>query len=493
MKKIKSKCREIIHDKNLYVFSIITIIFFGAFCMLQYAPDTYSVFTSGVKNTVLHFFSCGRYITGVAIVLAMRILNLTNEGTYYLSYGFAIICTIISLYKLNKLIEKEIRNNILSIIITTILIINPFSIELYMYIEKGIMLLSVLLCILAVEQMDKFFKGNKKAIIYALILMLIANCSYQGTVGLFVAISLIYIIKYSKNVKEFIINNIIVALVYGIPAILNFLSVRFLFNNARVNGNTVFSESIIKVFNGTKRMLINTYDILPKYLFVVVILIIVGIIIYKAIKSNNNTKQKILRISGAFYIIVGTLFATVAPQMLQDTDSIWFVARSSYSMAAIIGLLLLYLCLKFDISKIERNTIIVFISIFAIIQFISFMKLTVCNYIGNYMDKEVTLKIIEQIEDYEKNTENRIDSICVYHDKATKYVYDGLKASGDMNIRAYSADWCIPTILKLYTQRELKVLEGNKELKEKFSQDDWDNFDEEQIIFDKNVIHLCIF
>ena len=493
MEKIKSKCQEIICDKNLYIFSIITMIFWGAFCIMQYAPDTYDVFTNGVKNSVLHFFTCGRYITGIALIFAMRILNLGNKGIYYLSYIFAIICTIISLYRLNKLIKKEIKNEILSIVITTIILINPFSIELYMYIEKGIMVLSVLLCVLAVEQMVEFFDGNKKSSIYALILMIIANSCYQGTVGLFVSISLIYILKYSKNIKEFIKNNVIVALTYGIPAILNFLSVRFLFTNARVNGNMILSESIKKVIDGTKNMLTETYGLLPENLFLIAIYIIVALIIYKAIKDKCSTKQKILKIAGAFYIIAGTIFATVAPQILQDTNSIWFVARSSYPMAAIIGLLLLYLCFKFDINIIEKNIMIIFTIVFMIIQFINFMQFIIDNYIGNYLDRQVTLEIKSYIEDYEKETKNTIDSICIYHDKATKYVYDNLKASGDMNIRGYSADWCIPKILEFYTGRKLEVLEANVELKEIFSQNNWDKFKEEQIIFDNNIMHLCIY
>ena len=72
-------------------------------------------------------------------------------------------------------------------------------------------------------------------------------------------------------------------------------------------------------------------------------------------------------------------------------------------------------------------------------------------------------------------------------------VYDNLKASGDMNIRGYSADWCIPKILEFYTGRKLEVLEANVELKEIFSQNNWDKFKEEQSIFDNNIMHLCIY
>ena len=196
MENLKSKMKELIKNEDLYIFTIIAIVFFGALCKLQYAPDTYSVFTNELMSSVKHFLSCGRIVTAVAAYGVMGILKLSSEWTYILSYVFAVICIIIALYRLNKLIQKDIKNHILSAIRATLILINPFSLELFLYIEKGIMVLSVLICVLAVEQMDKFFQGNKKSIIWAGILMVIANCCYQGTVGLFVAISLIYIVKY---------------------------------------------------------------------------------------------------------------------------------------------------------------------------------------------------------------------------------------------------------------------------------------------------------
>lgn len=491
--KIKDKLKKILCDKNLYIFSVITILFFGEFCILQYAPDTYSVFTNDLKHTVLHFLSCGRFVTGVASYFTMGILKLENNATYALSYGLAIICTIISLYRLNNLIKKDVKNDIICIIMSTLIIINPFSIELFMYIEKGIMLLSVLLCVLAVEQVDKFFNGNKKSILWTLIFMIIANCCYQGTVGLFVAISLIYIIKYSKNIKEFILNNIIVAMTYGIPALINFLLVRFIFSNARVNGEIILSESILKMIDGTKNMIVNTYDILPKYIFIIAIIILLGIIVCKAIRKKSSNKEKALQIAVAFYLIAGTLFATVAPQILQDTSSIWFVARSSYPMAAIIGILTLYLFMEFDLSNIEKNITIILLIIFFIIQFSNFMIYTIHNYIGNYIDKTISLEINSMIQEYEEETGNKIDSIAIYKDAIPQYVYPGLKASGDMNIKAYSADWCVSRILKLYTNRDFKVINNDTNKKEEFLQKNWDYFSKEQVIFENNVMHLCIF
>ena len=97
MENLKDKIKEIITDKNLYIFAIITIVFFGALCKLQYAPDTYSVFTNELMSSVKHFLSCGRIVTAIATYVVMGILKLSNEWTYILSYVFAMICMIIGI------------------------------------------------------------------------------------------------------------------------------------------------------------------------------------------------------------------------------------------------------------------------------------------------------------------------------------------------------------------------------------------------------------
>lgn len=191
--------------------------------------------------------------------------------------------------------------------------------------------------------------------------------------------------------------------------------------------------------------------------------------------------------------MAGTLFATVAPQILQDTNSIWFVARSSYPMAAIIGILGLYLFSKLDIKEVVKNIVICIFILFLLIQYVYFIDYSRDNYIGNYMDKQITLQINQEILNYEEETGNTVDTIAIYRDKTPQYVYPGLKASGDINIKAYSADWCVSRVLKFYTGREFTVIEANEEIKEQFEEKSWDYFSTEQIIFENNVMHLCVF
>ena len=84
MEKFKEKTKEIITDKNLYIFTIVTIVFFGALCKLQYAPDTYSVFTNDLMHSVKHFLSCGRIVTAVAAYVVMGILKLSNDALKFI-------------------------------------------------------------------------------------------------------------------------------------------------------------------------------------------------------------------------------------------------------------------------------------------------------------------------------------------------------------------------------------------------------------------------
>lgn len=491
MKKIEG----LFKDANLYLCGIISILFFGVFFSIQYAPDTYFVFTNTSNAVINQFLTGGRLVTAFVAGISLGILKMNDFTIYVLSYLLAIICTITSLYKMSNLLNKDIKNKIICLIIAILIVINPFSLELFVYIEKGIMMLSVLLCILAVEQIDKFFseKSWKHAII-ALLYTMIATCSYQGTVGVFVVISLFYIIKYSKNVKEFLSNNVKVAVIYGIPAILNFIMVKFVTSNSRVDGEIIFTESINKIVQGLKNLMINTYNILPKYMFFVATLVIILFTIYKIIISKHDRKSiKFLKFATIVYILAGTIVATIAPQILQNTDSIWFVARSSYPAASIIGILLLFAFYECDINKKETNVIIIFCILFLIIQLFCFTKFAIDGYIVNYKDKQETQEIINQIELYEKESGNIINKIAIYYDKNITYVHPDIKSSGDINIRGLCSNWASNFIINYYSGKRLKLIDSKKQLQQDFSTKDWTQYNEEQILFENDTIHLCLY
>ena len=218
------------------------------------------------------------------------------------------------------------------------------------------MWLGILMCILAVQKVIQYFETKqKKYLFFSLLLMLLANFSYQGVVGIFLSISFVYILKYSKYIKQFIINNLIVGFVYAIPALLDFVLVKILYKASRINGKVIFLESLKIIIQNTQNMYIKMYDLLPKYAFILLILFTFTAFWCKICKEN----KKFLNLLNYFYIICGITIVSVTPQIMQPTNSIWFGPRSTYSFASMYGILVLYLVTNFELEKILEKSIII--------------------------------------------------------------------------------------------------------------------------------------
>ena len=494
-KKIINNIKKNIDFKDLIFFSTISIIFFGVLINMEYATDTYSVFTDGARQDIIHFLGSGRFITAFATAVA-RILQLSELQIYIMSYAMAIIFLVISLYEINKINKEDIKNKIISKIISILLILNIFIIELFLFIEKGILIFSILMNVFAIKYIIRFLKDrNKKDILKVLLFMFLANGSYQGTVGLFVAVTLIYIIKYSKNIKDFIINNVITALCYAVPAILDLIIAK-LFSGDRVSGNIILSESLSKVINSSKDMLF-AYNIIPKYIFPVCIILLIIATLYKIITSKQETKNKVIQIFSICYIIISTYIVTVFPQLIQNTASIWMVPRSTYTFASLIGILMLFLYISFpDInmtSKIIKNLTISLSIVFIFLQFYNFTKIEISRYKLNVEDEQICMQIIDKINKYEEETGKTISNIAVYQDKNIMYTYRGLFITGDLNIKAFASDWATKAILNYYSHRSFTLVEKDENIENNFKEKNWDIFDEEQLIFIDDTLHICCY
>ena len=487
---MKFNLKNIIKNKEILFYIAITTIFFGVFCSIEYAVDSYATFSFSVQDLYNQFVPCGRFMI-VLVGTILKILNINNRITYLLSFAVAIICMIISQYKLYKIIEKDVKNKTLKIMIPTLIILNIFSIELFLFIEKGIMIFSILMCICAIEAVINFFKiKKKKYILCALIYMLFANFSYQGVTGIFVAVALVYILKYSKNIKDFFMNNVIAACIYGIPAVLDYILIRILSVGSRVSGKIVLVESVKKIAKSTFEMIIYMHKLLPKYFYFVLVGIITIILFWQIITKNNKKLKEILKI---VYIFIGIIAVTILPQLIQSTDWIWFVPRSTYSYAAIYGILILYLVMNYDLKENIAKIIIILSGILLVLQFYTFNKISTDRYKLNAVDYEVTKKICHSIDEYEEKTGNKVDKIAIYKDKEIEYSYNGIFITGDINLKAYSKEWGVLSIIEYYSNRKLTQVEIDTVKQEEFGKKNWTSFSNDQLIFEENTLHLCMY
>ena len=484
--------KKILKDKKLYLFFLITIAFFGIFIHQQFATDTYAVLEESGRKILTNFLQSGRIITAIFFVF-IKIFKVPFSLSYLLSTIIAIFAITLSIYKLFYLLKNEIvKNELIATLISVMVIINPFSIELFLYIEKGVMTLAILFSILAVDEFVKLLKDKtkKKDFILSIVYMCLSIFSYQGVAAIYIILSTIFVIKYSKNIKEFIVNTLKSLIVYGIPALLNVFIVKFIFVGNRVNGSVNFSESIDKIKNGIFSMA-KTYNILPKYFLITMFLILFIIAIIECIK---NSKHKILSIVGLVYIDIVIIVATIAPFVMQNSASIWFVSRSTYGFASILAVQIIYICNFINEDKIAEYLIILLSIIILSLTFYRFIKIEIDHYILNYEDKVICQDIGKKIKEYENNTGIKINKISIYKDKNARYSYKNLFVTGDINITGFATYWSDVNLINYYNNINLKKVEKDKEIEENFANNDWTRFDSrEQIIFKNNTIHLCVY
>lgn len=483
--------KKILKDKKLYLFFLITIAFFGIFIHQQFATDTYAVLEESGRKILTNFLQSGRIITAILFVF-IKILKVPFALSYLLSTMMAIFAITMSMYKLFYLLKNEImKNEIIAVLVSVLAIINPFSIELYLYIEKGVMTLAILFSVLAVDEFVKSLKNKtqKRNFILSIVYMCLSIFSYQGVAAIYIILSTIFVIKYSKNIKEFIVNTLKSLLVYGIPALLNVFIVKFIFVGNRVNGSVNFSESIDKIKNGIFSMA-KTYNILPKYFLITMFLIL---FINAIIDCLKNSKHKILSIVGLVYLDVVIIMATIAPFVMQNSASIWFVSRSTYGFASILAIQIMYMSIFIEEDKITEYLIILLSIIILSLTFYRFIKIEIDHYILNYEDKVICQDIGKKIKEYENNTGIKINKISVYKDKNARYSYKNLFVTGDINITSFATDWSDANAICYFNNIKLEKVENNDNLKEYFKEKDWDNFNDEQIIFKNDTINICVF
>ena len=291
---------------------------------------------------------------------------------------------------------------------------------------------------------------------------------------------------------------------------INFAVIRLFFSNDRVNGAINFVESIQKVISGSKEMLA-TYTILPKYTFIVLITILfVLAIVLIFINKKDKISTKILKILGIVYVCFATIAITIIPQLMQNTESIWFVPRSTYPFGAIVGIMCIFILVNTlnqnnitnknikGLSKLQRTQIPIIIigvicTVLLILQLFEFNKIEIDHYNLNYMDKMNSLTIGEEIKKYEQETGNKVTKICIYSDKNLNYTYPNIWAHKDINISGFGPDWSVIDMINYFNNIELVQVDGDPEIEMSFKECDWNDFSTDQIIFVGDTIHYCRF
>ena len=467
-------------DKKFYIFLGIVILFFGLLIKMNYSVDTYLLFSSPRMSYIREYLSSGRIFTWFYFFI-LSFLRLPQYIMYLLSYLIAIVLSTISIYELNKVLDKYVSNEILSSIISIAIIINPFIIELWLFIETGIMMLSILASVEAFKYFDKYLeKYDKSNLKKSFVWMIIGLFSYQGTIALFIALSTISILNKKK---DFLKNNFIMLLIYGIPTVINYLFI-LIFSRNRVGGNLNLERNIHIIIDST-RQLLDGFGLYIRGFISLILITSIILVIYYILTSKDKNKNKSL--IGVFYIIFMIYLFTVLPILPQTGERIAVYPRTCYVFLSMISILFLY------INKKGNNKILSTLLIILLVgEFFTFTRLEINRFKVNELDKEIVFKVEKKVKDYEKITGIKVNKLAIYNLKNSHKFYDRL--DDRINVSAVKERPSGIALYTYYTNRHLSYTDSEKFVEyEYFYNKNYNKFDLNQVVIIDDTIHWYLY
>lgn len=482
-------------NRLLLYFLLISLIFFGFFIKPDFATDTYADLMLPAEEIITNFLQGGRFIT-VFFFIIFRGLHVDFRIVSVLSFILAILSLTFALWLLEKFLHKHlVKNRTWAFFLSLLIILNPFIIELFLFVEKGIMVFGILLCVIAASCYANYLAHHQRSsLIWTFALNILAACCYQGIVGLFIVLATLVTVANFKTWKTFFTNTILSVVIYAAGPVINILLAKLFSTGGRIGGEIILGESIVKLFDGSKNMF-RLFGIMPSAVFWG--LIVVALLCWLIFKIKNRQllrPQSLFFVAQILYLTAVAVLAALAPQIVQQTASIWVVSRSTYvfaSLAGIILTLLLHSAPRISAFRPLQVVLTLSISVFLIVQFASFANITLDHYGTNETDRLRAEQLGQIISDYETVTNTTVVNIMPAKDKTITASYPGFFASGDINGSAFSTPWSDTTSVGYWNGRRFNRLEPTSEWSDYCAAHDWYSSDEAQIKFKDDTLYIC--
>lgn len=508
--KNKSNIKEFIIKNKVNIFTLIGMIFYTFiicfnFIVPHFSNDAYYISSYGYDYYIEQFLASNRMFSAL-ILKIFSILDISFE-TERLIMGivltFIMAISWFVLYKfVIKLIKKEnsIMHNILIGAAAFLVVFNMCTAEGLLFIEVGTMPFGILFAILGACVLAT---NRKYRYIISLILVTISGLFYQVTSSIFVLLALVLIaIKNKGNIKLIVKDTIIIGLIYGFAMIVNILGVKiwikilenrssgaeYLVRKFEIPTISVIIDTILKY---GEIILIYNVRIGPKNWYLTTLIIISIIFIINKILKKKDYFEILEYIT----LVVLSIIIPIIPILATPVDSQYIEPRMAMCFGSIIGILVIFLLSVVDMDK--NKILLLFIGILTILNFIvNSIFLVVASsstLVANNMDKLIAQQIIKEIDEYEKSTGNEITAIGVANDQNYTMYYNGQPSLRCFNVRGFGTSWAVKEIIATYSGKEYKNVTVPEEVSNEFLSSDWDNYDEEQLVFDGENLYICVY
>lgn len=484
---------------------VYTTVFFFAGHRLNFATDTFATFDSGYANTTLHMaLDNGRLVTaGLYMLFAMT--GAAADVTFYILYWGGMITLCVAIYILAELLYRHI--GYWSLLIAPMLLINVFIIDYFLFLEAFGFCSGILFTVIAVKLFaDRMDGGSVKDIAWSTVFLCLAQLCYQAVPGAFVGILLPFFIYYSKgSIRTLIRFNVEACIEYVFVNAASFFMMAFAFHSDRVElmGET-FGESLKIALTGMIDIMKDTDGILdvvmPAHVWCVIVIVLGLLACVRAVLTarHDESGSVLLNLAYVIYIFVIIMLLQFVLYVIGRA-----VARVSYPLGVLPGAVALHMLLgDGTVSDSKSGTfferIIGYIAcacgvVLLLMELVSFTIIFGQRYEGNRLDRDEIVSIGHIIDEYEQNTGIQVNGVVFYYDENSSDYWDCITYYSDTSVRSLRRIWSHYTSVNYYLGRNFYILDQDPEIKQMFESQDWNEFDEDQVMIVGDVAHICVY
>ncbi|WP_408071148.1 glucosyltransferase domain-containing protein [Butyrivibrio sp. JL13D10] len=486
------------HRLRIIISYIAVLIYFGIDRSIEYATDSYAALMMD-DNWKVKVYENGRVLQGLLYYIIEQ-FHFSSGIKYQISYLSGFIFLGLSIIILSLIISEYVKNDILSIILSFICIVNPFFVDFFLFIEKGMFCFVIFLNACAVYITNKLFSDNKgnsffsdKKIISALIILaclLVSVLMYQTLISVYVVLCLPII---ALNPDRFIVKNMFVGLMYVLPMAIAFVLAKFVFPVDRLAARDGFYSSLKAVAGTIYDVCLGKFSYLSKGIFTLYLILLFVCIGAFQTYINNHPLKHCLYLA---YVIIGCTVVSFGIVFFNDSA---VAPRVIYSFGYLFGIVLLYIMsnIRADMTKsafsiILKGSYSALIMVLLITEFIIFQKCFIERYRCNQNDLYLSNIIGEKIKEYEETSGNTVDTLCYYSDMSRSWQDPGFDKT-DSSTRAGATGWSRTYSINYYLGTEYVEGEPDEKMLAYFKTVNWDTLSDKQFVFEKNKLHICIY
>ena len=403
----------------LAILGIITIIITWYFIQGFNSYDTYKMHSMGyVEYAKQLFFADGRIFSGIYILMA-NFFNIFETDLYRISIILCIpilIANVAYFKNLLTTISNKKLNLYLIYILSFITIFNFTYVDNMRFIEMPIIALSIFLYMVSAKK-----AVIDKSIVKTIFTLLIAVFMYQGTINVFFIITLFLLLNKHKTLNRNVIKEYLKIILFSIiPIIINYVYMKIygcllVYTNREFINFSIIPQKFVKSILTLINVLIYTKGIMPENFYFLIILMTISLTYLLILKNKGKYFNTYLNI----IILIIMSFISCLPIIIgfniDDMNDAFGCGRLFWAIGAIFGLIMIQLYLNTNIieNKWYRKLIYIVIVIYSVICYTGMHSIMQQSKLTNDIDKNICETIKENIENYESNTDYKVERLKV--------------------------------------------------------------------------------